>query len=108
MLFNFSSFHSYPSVLIAISSAQGTTEQQLKDFFGRYANVVSIIMKSSFAFVNTLDKQAAVTARASLMGQQLNGGALRINFAKETGRLGTSFDSTYGPAGASSYGLGRY
>ena len=65
-------------------------------------------MKSSFAFVNTIDKEAAVIARSSLMGQQLNGGALRINFAKETGRLGTSFDSTYGPAGASTYGPGRY
>ena len=65
-------------------------------------------MKSSFAFVNTIDKEAAVIARTSLMGQQLNGGVLRINFAKETGRLGTSFDSTYGPAGASAYGLGRY
>jgi hypothetical protein len=32
-----------------------------------------------------------------LGGTMLNGGVLRINFAKETGRLGTSFDLTYGP-----------
>lgn len=64
-------------------------------------------MKSSFAFVNTLDKEAAVVARSALGGQLLNGGALRINFAKETGRLGTSFDSSYGPAGGSSV-YGRY
>ena len=40
----------------------------------------------------------------------------RINFAKETGRLGTSFDLTYGPGsgggsggrGAGHYGRGGY
>lgn len=58
----------------------------------------------TFAFVNTNDKEAAVIARQSLTGQPLNGGTLRVNFAKETGRLGTSFDSSYGPAGASTYG----
>jgi len=58
--------------------------------------------------VNTSDRDAAVIARAALGGQQLNGGSLRINFAKETGRRGTSFDSTYGPASASTYGNGRY
>ena len=54
--------------------------------------------------MNTNDKEAAVIARQSLTGQPLNGGTLRVNFAKETGRLGTSFDSSYGPAGASTYG----
>eukprot|EP00581_Thalassiosira_minuscula_P001952 CAMPEP_0183747954 /NCGR_PEP_ID=MMETSP0737-20130205/67521_1 /TAXON_ID=385413 /ORGANISM="Thalassiosira miniscula, Strain CCMP1093" /LENGTH=819 /DNA_ID=CAMNT_0025983671 /DNA_START=1075 /DNA_END=3534 /DNA_ORIENTATION=+ len=82
----------------------GTTEQQIKDYFGQYATVVSVIMKGTFSFVNTADRDAAVVARSSLSGQQLNGGSLRINFAKETGRLGTSFDSTYGPASASTYG----
>lgn len=87
---------------------QGTTEQQLKDLFGQHATVISIIMKGTFSFVNTTDKDAAVIARSSLGGSQLNGGAMRINFAKETGRLGTSFDSTYGPAGASASTYGRY
>ncbi|KAL7548327.1 hypothetical protein ACHAWF_011613, partial [Thalassiosira exigua] len=82
----------------------GTTEQQLKELFGQHATVVSVIMKGTFSFVNSTDKDAAVIARASLNGYQHNGGALRINFAKETGRLGTSFDSTYGPASSSSYG----
>ncbi len=72
--------------------------------FGQFTAVVSIVMKGTFCFVNTLEKEAAVVARSSLNGQPLNGGALRINFAKETGRLGTSFDSTYGPGGAPAFG----
>mmetsp|Transcript_13678 Transcript_13678/g.24788 ORF Transcript_13678/g.24788 Transcript_13678/m.24788 type:complete len:80 (+) Transcript_13678:256-495(+) len=76
----------------------------VKDSFGQHATVVSVIMKGTFSFVNTADRDSAVIARSSLGGQQLNGGSLRINFAKETGRLGTSFDSTYGPASASTYG----
>ena len=59
------------------------------------------MLKSTFAFVNTTDRDAAVIARQSLGGTMLNGSPLRINFAKESGRLGTSFgDGTYGPAGA--------
>lgn len=85
---------------------QGTTEQQLREFFGKYVSVLNVMMKGTFCFVNTADRDAAVLARASLGGQQLNGGTLRINFAKETGRLGTSFDSgnPYGPSSASTYG----
>ena len=64
-------------------------------------------MKGTFAFVNTTDKDAAVLARESLAGFPLNGGSLRINFAKESGRLGTSFDQTYGPA-AATVSYGRY
>lgn len=79
----------------------GTTEQQLRDLVAPYATVISVSLKSTFAFVNTTDRDAAVLARQSLSGTMLNGGILRINFAKESGRLGTSFgDSAYGPAGA--------
>jgi len=42
---------------------------------------------------------AAIQARQAMSGTMLNGGVLRINFAKETGRLGTSFDLTYGGKG---------
>lgn len=73
----------------------GTTEQQLRDLFGQYCTVVGVILKGNFSFVNTSDKVAAVRARDMLKGVNLNGGSLRINFAKETGRLGTSFDLTY-------------
>mmetsp|Transcript_52 Transcript_52/g.118 ORF Transcript_52/g.118 Transcript_52/m.118 type:complete len:717 (+) Transcript_52:1094-3244(+) len=69
----------------------GTTDQQLRDIVSPYANVLSVTNKGTFAFVNTDSRESAILARASLTGQQLNGSLLRINFAKETGRLGTSF-----------------
>lgn len=86
----------------------GTTEQQLRDLVAPYATVISVSLKATFAFVNTTDRDAAVLARQSLSGTMLNGGILRINFAKESGRLGTSFgsDGTYGPAGASAAAAG--
>ena len=102
-----SKFHSH--LIPGFFFVQGTTEQQVKDAFGQHATVVSVIMKGTFSFVNTNDRDSAVIARTSLGGQELNGGVLRINFAKETGRLGTSFDSTYGPASASTASTyGRY
>lgn len=73
----------------------GTSEQQLRELFGQYAQIVGIIMKGTFSFVNTSDRNAAIQAREALSGTMMNGGVLRINFAKETGRLGTSFDLTY-------------
>jgi len=73
----------------------GTTEAQLRDLVGAHGPVISVIMKGTFSFVNTASRAAAVSARQTLGGAMVNGGALRINFAKETGRLGTSFDVTY-------------
>jgi RNA recognition motif-containing protein len=77
----------------------GTTEMQIRELFGQYANIVGIIVKGTFSFVNTSDRSMAVAARAALGGTMMNGGVLRINFAKETGRLGTSFDLGYSNAG---------
>jgi len=74
---------------------QGTTEQQLRDLVGQFAQVTGVVSKGSFSFVNTTDRVDAVRAREMLGGSMFNGGVLRINFAKETGRLGTSFDLTY-------------
>ena len=74
----------------------GTSENQVRDLFAQHATIVGIIMKGTFSFVNTSDKLSAIRAREALSGSMLNGGVLRINFAKETGRLGTSFDLTYG------------
>lgn len=73
-----------------------TTEQQLRDLVSQYVCVVGVILKGTFSFVNTTDRESAVYAREMLGGTMLNGGVVRINFAKETGRLGTSFDLTYG------------
>ena len=81
----------------------GTTEQQLRDFFSQYCTITGCVMKGTFAFVNTADRSMAVKVRDTLGGTQLNGGVLRINFAKETGRLGTSFDTTYGTGTQSRY-----
>lgn len=70
----------------------GTTEQMLRDAFSPYTVVTAIVQKTTFSFVNTSDRESAVRAREALLGKFMNGGALRINFAKETGRLGTTFD----------------
>lgn len=78
----------------------GTSEAMLRDIFGQHAIVTGCVMKGSFTFVNTGERIHAVIARDALMGTVVNGGVLRINFAKETGRLGTSFDLTYGPSTA--------
>jgi RNA recognition motif-containing protein len=75
----------------------GTNEQMLRELFGQFSVVTGVVSKGNFAFVNTSDRHGAVVAREHLGGTMFNGGILRINFAKETGRLGTSFDLTYGP-----------
>lgn len=87
----------------------GTTEQELKNIFNQHTQVSSIVIKGNFAFVNTIEKKTAVSARQALIGATINGGILRINFAKESGRLGTSFDSGYSSkqaAQTSYYGRG--
>jgi hypothetical protein len=76
----------------------GTSETQVRQLFALHATIIGIIMKGTFSFVNTSEKIGAIQAREALSGTMLNGGVLRINFAKETGRLGTSFDLTYGGA----------
>jgi RNA recognition motif-containing protein len=95
----------------------GTTESQLRDMFSQRGHVIGVVLKGSFAFVNTSDKSQAVLAREALSGVHVNGAPLRINFAKETGRLGTSFDLTYNagsgpnamkPAPATSSNLSYY
>jgi len=87
--------------LFVAGYGQGTTEFQIRELFGQYAQILAIIVKGSFSFVNTHDKAAAIRAREILSGTMLNGGVLRINFAKESGRLGTSFDVTYNGGGRS-------
>jgi hypothetical protein len=71
----------------------GTTEQMLRDAFSKHTVVTAIVQKATFSFVNTSDRESAVHTREAMTGQIINGGALRINFAKETGRLGTTFDN---------------
>lgn len=95
--------------LFVAGYGSGTTEPQLREVFGQQVAVTGCVMKGNFTFVNTADRGSAVHAREALTGTLVNGGPLRINFAKESGRLGTSFDLTYGPnsAKSSSGGGGR-
>ena len=76
--------------------SQVVSKSYLREAFSAHAQIIGIISKGTFSFINTTDKNAAIHAREALSGTMLNGGVLRINFAKETGRLGTSFDLTYG------------
>jgi len=86
--------------LFVAGYGHGSNEEQLREIFAQHCAVTGVVIKGSFAFVNTSDKMAAVHAREALTGSVVNGGVLRINFAKESGRLGTSFDQAYGPASA--------
>jgi len=88
----------------------GTTELELRAIFAQHATITGCVVKGNFSFVNTADRSAAMLCREALTGAVVNGGVVRINFAKETGRLGTSFDLTYNqasggrqPAGDRSY-----
>lgn len=82
--------------LFVAGYGQGTSETLLRQVFSSHCEIVGIIVKGTFSFINTADKAQAINAREVLSGTMLNGGVLRINFAKESGRLGTSFDLTYG------------
>ena len=93
--------------LFVAGYGQGTTEHQLREIFSQHAQITGIISKGTFSFVNTTEKAAAIRAREILAGTMVNGGVLRINFAKETGRLGTSFDLTYGGGGGGGGGQNR-
>jgi len=82
----------------------GTTEHQVRQVFNQFGEVTGTVMKPSYAFVNMSNRESAIAARQALMGKPLNGSPLRVNFAKESGRLGTSFDHTYN---SSSYGTAQ-
>ena len=98
--------------LFVAGYGHGTSEELLRQVFSPHCEIIGIINKGTFSFINTADKRQAVHAREMLGGTMLNGGVIRINFAKETGRLGTSFDLTYGnkppPPMRSQYGPQGY
>ena len=62
-----------------------TTPGKLKDLFAQYATVIEVVPKAGnlFCFVNTRHREEAIQARQHLDGTELNGGKLKINFAKE-------------------------
>jgi hypothetical protein len=61
----------------------GVSPQQLRKLFSEHATLVDVFVKVSFSFVNTASREQAVLAREKLSGFVLNGGCLKINFAKE-------------------------
>ena len=61
----------------------GTVEQDIRSLFGSIVEITHLAMKTTFCFVNTPDVQQACLTRDKLTGHIVNGGALRINFAKE-------------------------
>lgn len=92
--------------LFVAGYGQSTTEDELREVFNQHTQVTGVVIKGSFAFVNTLERNSAVHAREALMGAAVKGGVLRINFAKESGRLGTSFDRGYAAAASRGQGGG--
>lgn len=85
-------YAAYSSDCDSTGYGPGTSEAQIRQIFSQHTQVVGVVLKGNFTFVNTSSREAAVKAREMLQGSMINGGPLRINFAKETGRLGTSFD----------------
>jgi len=88
--------------LFVAGYGQGTTEHDLRELFSQHSQVTGIVNKGNFSFVNTAERMSAVHAREALTGAVVKGGVLRINFAKESGRLGTSFDNAYSQPATSS------
>ena len=78
--------------LFVAGYGHGTTEQQLREVFSQQTTVTGVVMKGTFSFINTMEKSAAVLARQALIGTNVNGGNIRINFAKDSGRSGTALN----------------
>jgi RNA recognition motif-containing protein len=62
----------------------GTCKAQLKKLFSNFVTIIDIfVMKEGYSFVNTTNRKEAILARQQLTGTALNGGDIRINFAKD-------------------------
>lgn len=85
-----------------------TTQADLIALFSPYVVVDEVVMKGTFAFVNTSDPFNAQRAREALSGTLLNGQLIRINQAQRKGRDSSSgppgppssHSNPYGPSGA--------
>ena len=82
-----------------------TTQADLIALFSPYVVVNEVVMKGTFAFVNTSDPVNAQRAREALVGTMVGGQPIRINQAQRKGNSGPpsrsnfSTNSSYGPAG---------
>ena len=94
-----------------------TTEDELRELFGRHGNVQSVSVVTDretgrargFAFVQFEDSSGAEAAMRALDGYDLGGRPLRVNEAQERGRApGGGFGGGARPGGgAGGYGGGR-
>jgi RNA recognition motif-containing protein len=91
-----------------------TTEDELRELFGRHGNVQSVSVVTDretgrargFAFVQFEDASGAEAAMRALDGYDLGGRPLRVNEAQERGRPGGGGFGAGRPAGGG-YGGGR-
>lgn len=85
-----------------------TTQADIIALFSQYVVVDEVVMKGTFAFVNTSDPFNAQRAREALTGTPLGGQLLRINQAQRKGRdsgpPSHSNASPYGPSGGAPQG----
>ena len=65
---------------------EGTTAEEIKEVFGQYVVVHSVVAKGNFCFVNTNDHKGAQLAKVKLQGVLVRGRPLKCNDAfKKTG-----------------------
>merc|ERR1712196_400948 len=80
-----------------------TTKEELSQLFAPYCNLIDVIMKERFSFVNTQDEAGAAAAKDALHGAIVNGQAIQVHFGKEPGQktyqkkeVAVWHDMTYG------------
>ena len=105
-----------PSKIYVGNMSYSTTEDELRDLFAPYGEVVSVSVvydratgrPRGFAFVEMGTSEAAEGAISGLNGQEVGGRQLRVNAAKPQGegRGGGGGRGGYGGGGRDDYGGG--
>jgi cold-inducible RNA-binding protein len=108
-----------PSKIYVGNMSYSTTEDELRDLFAPYGEVVSVSVvydratgrPRGFAFIEMGTTEAAEGAISALNGQEVGGRQLRINAAKPQGDgrdgRGGGGGGGYGGGGRGGYGGGR-
>ena len=102
-----------PSKIYVGNMSYSTTEDELRDLFAPYGEVVSVSVvydratgrPRGFAFVEMGTTEAAEGAISGLNGQEVGGRQLRVNAAKPAGSEGRGGGGGYG-GGGGGYGGG--
>lgn len=61
-----------------------TSAQEIKDMFAEYCEVIDVIVKGKFAFVNTMSMEGAAAALQKLQGVSLGGSTIRVRWARHS------------------------